>query len=105
MTSDNNDESGEKILYQLSKRLDRFENQLIGVGDAIVQMARTEERVSVLLEQNTTLFKKVDRFQQSIEGIKIENARQKQSLSFFERVGWIVVTAAIGVVGWFARGG
>ncbi len=98
-------EGSEKVLHQLTQRLDRFEEQLGSVGEAIVQMARTEERVSNLLEQNNTLFKKMDRFQQAVEDIKIESAKQNQSLGFFERVGWIVVTAGVALAGYFARGG
>lgn len=103
--TDKNNNNGNIVLYQqLAQRLDSFEQQLVVVGEAIVQIARTEERVSVLLEQNNTLFGKLGDVQNAIKAIEIENAKQTQSLSFFERIGWIVVTAVVGGIAWLMKG-
>jgi len=93
-----------ELLFQQSQRLDRFEDQLGEVSKAIVQIAKTEERVSVLIEQNSLLFKKMDVFQKAVNEIKIESATQKQSLGFFERIGWIITSAFIGGLAWLSGG-
>lgn len=90
-------------MAQVLQRLDRFEQQLGEVRTAIVQMARTEERVSVVLEQNTVLFRKVDSLTNDIRKLEKENATQSQSIGTFERFVWIVITAAAGAVAWLFK--
>lgn len=96
----------ETLLYQikqLNSRFERVEKQLDDVRTAIVQMARTEERVSTVLEQNTVLFAKVGKLTQKVHDLEKENATQGQSLNVFERLGWIMVTALVGLGAWWAK--
>lgn len=84
----------------LNKRLDRFEGQLDGIRLAVVQMAKTEERVAIILEQTTTLFRQNSELQKRIAKLENENATQAKSISTFERLGWIAITAFIGSISW-----
>jgi hypothetical protein len=90
-------------MAQVLQRLDRFEQQLSEVRVAIIQMARTEERVSVVLEQNTVLFKKVDSLTEKVGTLEKENATHGQSIGVFERFVWVVITAAAGAVVWLFK--
>lgn len=103
----------------LEKRLDRFEFQLDEIRSALVQMAKTEERVAIILEQTTQLFQKHSTLQQcvndlqkesaekskeirdKIAALEKENATQGQSLGFFERASWIVAGAIASIATWF----
>lgn len=91
-------------MAQISKRLDRFERSLDEIRAAMIQMAKTEERVSIILGQTTDLFAKNSLLQERISKIERENATQGQSISFFERFGWLVATAVAGVIGWMFKG-
>ena len=90
-------------MTQLMQRLDRFERSLDEMRGAVVQMARTEERVSNILEQNTLLFKELSVVKNRLNDIEKVNATQGQSLSFFERFGWLIATGVAGVIGWMFR--
>ena len=75
-------------------RLERIEKKLDQVGDAIVAMARMEERM-------ITLFKRMDTLDadQSNQGQRLQKLEGKvgnngQVLRFAERVFWIVLSAA-----------
>lgn len=81
-------------------RLDRLEIRIDEVRAAMVQMAKTEERVSVILEQITTLFTKHTELQAQITKIEKENATQGQSIGFFERIGWIIAGAIGSLATW-----
>lgn len=85
----------------LEKRLDRFEFQLDEIRTALVQMAKTEERVAIILDQNNELFKKYADMQNRVSHLERENATQGQSLSFFERAGWIIAGAFASIATWF----
>jgi methyl-accepting chemotaxis protein len=88
-------------MAQVSQRLDRFERSLDEIRAAMIQMAKTEERVSIILGQTTDLFKMSTEMQNRIAKIERENATQAQSIGLFERFGWIVAALAAGALGWF----
>lgn len=76
-------------------RLDRIETKLDKVGEAIVDLARMEERL-------ITLFKRMDRYddEQSKASERIDTLESKAqrtglTVAVVERVFWIVVTAAL----------
>lgn len=76
-------------------RLERIEKKLDEVGQAIVALARMEERM-------ITLFKRMDKLdqEQAQQGRRLQVVEGKawnagQTLRFAERVFWIVVTAGV----------
>lgn len=76
-------------------RLERIESKLDQMSEAIIALARMEERM-------ITLFKRMDLLdqEQSQQGRRITIVESKtlnngQMLRFAERVFWIVVTAAV----------
>jgi len=76
-------------------RLERIEKKLDEVGQAIVALARMEERM-------ITLFKRMDKLDQEQVGhgrrlqvIEGKVGNNGQALRFAERVFWIVVTAGV----------
>ena len=77
-------------------RLERIEKKLDQVGDAIVALARMEERM-------ITLFKRMDALDadQASQGRRLTLVEGRvgnngQALRFAERLFWIVATAAVG---------
>ena len=86
-------------------RLERIEKKLDEVGQAIVALARMEERM-------ITLFKRMDNLdaEQSNQGRRLQVVEGKvggngQTLRFVERVFWIVVTAGVAFAFTGMRGG
>ncbi len=76
-------------------RLERIEKKLDEVGQAIVALARMEERM-------ITLFKRMDSLdaEQGNQGRRLQVVEGRvggngQTLRFVERVFWIVVTAGV----------
>ena len=76
-------------------RLERIEKKLDEVGQAIVALARMEERM-------ITLFKRMDRLDQEqtqhdhrLQLVESRVGSNGQALRFAERVFWIVVSAGI----------
>lgn len=76
-------------------RLERIENKLDQVGDAIVALARMEERMITLFKRMDAL--DADQSSQSRRLTLVESrvGSNGQALRFAERVFWIVVTGAI----------
>lgn len=78
-------------------RLSRMEEKLDKLSDAVVAMARMEERM-------LTLFKRMDKFDSCIHKIdaRMDEMERKaiareQKIAFAERLFWMVCTGAIGL--------
>ena len=89
---------------KFDKKLDqmqrRFEERLDKLQEAVVRMAVTEDRVAIVLEQNSLLFKKVDELTKRISLMERENAGQSKTLGFFERLAWFMAAGVASVIGW-----
>ena len=84
-------------------RLHRIENKLDKLAEAVVSLARMEERM-------VTLFNRMERYEGRQEGLEarideVENTNitNGATLRFAERVFWIVATAAISTGFWYLR--
>lgn len=86
-------------------RLERIERKLDEVGQAIVALARVEERL-------VTLFKRMDSMdaEQRAQGVRLAEVEQNsgsngQMLRFVERIFWIILAASVTFAFNKAKGG
>lgn len=77
-------------------RLTRIEGKLDKLSDAVVSLARMEERM-------VTLFKRMDNYDEEqklmwdrIRKLNEISTARGHALRFIERIWWIVLTAAVG---------
>lgn len=77
-------------------RLTRIEDKLDALSNAVVTLARMEERM-------ITLFKRMDHYDDAqkhmlerVRNLDHISASRGQKLHFMERIWWIVLTAAVG---------
>jgi len=79
-------------------RLKRMEDKLDTLSEAIVQMARMEERMISLfkrLDRVDEIFNKLDQRMDQLEQTSIKRG---QTIAFAERLFWIVMTGAVGLI-------
>ena len=76
-------------------RLARIEVKLDQVGDAIVALARMEERMITLFKRIDTLDAEQNTHSRRIALVENKVGSNGASLRFAERVFWIVVTAGV----------
>ena len=84
-------------------RLDRIEGQVYKLADAVVEMARMEERlVSVFKRMDNTeaTLKKLDN---RLDDIERQALVRGQKVAFAERIFWMICTAAIGLAFFLLR--
>ncbi len=78
-------------------RLDRIEGKVDKLADAVIHMARMEERlVSVFKRMDNTeaSLKKLD---DRLDDIARQAIARGQKIAFAERIFWMICTAAIGL--------
>ena len=84
-------------------RLNRIEVKLDKLAEAVVSLARMEERM-------VTLFNRMEKYEGRQEGLEsriddVEDSiiHNSSTLRFAERVFWVVITAAISTGFWYIR--
>ena len=84
-------------------RLEKIEEKLDRLADAVVSIARIEERVATVLRQNDRFFIRMDKIEQRLDDVEAQSDVNSNTGRFIERFMWIVVAAAIGLLVYFVR--
>lgn len=85
------------------RRLERVEMKIDRLSEALVSMARVEERVTTVLKQTDRFIDRLDRMEQRVEDVELQSSLNKKSVGNTERLGWILVTAVISTAFYFMR--
>jgi uncharacterized coiled-coil DUF342 family protein len=81
----------------------RIEAKIDKLADAVVQLARMEERMITLFTRMDKYEERQDKLEEKVEGIASDLQSNDSKVRFAERVFWIVVTAAVSSVFWIFK--
>lgn len=79
-------------------RLSRIEVKLDKLAEAVVQLARMEERMVNLFNRMDSYEERQLRVEKKVEGIESKVNSSLHKVAFAERVFWICLTAVAGVL-------
>ncbi len=79
----------------ITHRLETLETKIDKLSDAVIAIARIEERVTTVLKQNDRFIMRLDRLEDRVETVEQTTKLNKKDLSNGERVFWIVFSAVI----------
>jgi len=82
----------------VEQRLTRFEEKLDGINEALVSLARIEERVTTILKHNDRIHEQVQQLDSRIDELESQNAVQEFTLGRGERLFWIGMTVFAGLL-------
>ena len=85
------------------RRLERVEIKIDRLSEALVSMARIEERVTTVLKQTDRFMDRLDRMDERLEIVELQSNLNKKSVTSTERVIWILVTAGISTAFYMLR--
>ena len=77
------------------QRLDRIEQKLDKLADAVVSLARMEERMLTLFKRMDSHDTRLSKSEDEIDKLKGSVGTNGQALRFAERVFWIVLAAGV----------
>lgn len=77
------------------QRLDRIEQKLDKLADAVVSLARMEERMLTLFKRMDVHDSRIGKVEDDVTDMKGKVGINGQALRFAERVFWIVVAAGV----------
>ncbi|WP_066015951.1 hypothetical protein [Endozoicomonas atrinae] len=90
-------------MTDLSDRLDRIDVKLDRLSEAVSQLARIEERISHQNDNMNQLDSKHSEMEARIRALELQGSSRGVLLAGIERLGWLVVSALIGLVAFFFR--
>ena len=85
------------------QRLEKIEQKIDRLADAVVSIARIEERVATVLKQNDRFFIRMDKMEERVDAVEINSNLNTRSFSFVERFLWICVSSGVGLLVYFLR--
>lgn len=81
-----------------SDRLNRIEEKIDKLSDAMILMVRAEEKLIALESKHSAQYERMNRFSEKLDGIEKkvdDNARTVQTIN---KLFWVIVVAVIGAI-------
>ena len=85
----------------LSRDVNRIEQKVDKLSEAVVALARLDERLAGHIEENRRLGERLEICESAIGTLREEIVSSTVKLGFWERLGWILIAALMGFLGWF----
>ena len=82
----------------VSKRLEKLEDKIDKLSEAVIAIARIEERVTTVLKQNDRFIARLDRLEDRVELVEQTTKLNKKDVRNGERAFWIVFSAVIAAI-------
>ena len=77
-------------------RLDRIEEKLDKLTDAMVAMARAEEKISALQDDHEKMYERINRLSQKLDSIEKKVDDNSRTVSLINKIVYAAVVAAVG---------
>ena len=81
-----------------STRLDRIETKLDTLADAMIALARTEEKLVALKEDQSNMFNRMNHFSQKLDSIELQVKDNANTVSIINKLFWVAVVAISGSI-------
>ena len=79
-------------------RLTRIEEKLDRLADAMISLARAEEKIEALQEDHNKQYDRINKLSMKIDDIERIVRDNQRSVQFMHKLFWVVVVAAAGAI-------
>ncbi|MCI5078687.1 hypothetical protein [Oricola sp.] len=86
-------------------RLDRIEQKLDKMAEALVSLVRIEERTSTLFKRLDATDERMNSLSKRVADLEKTSDTRGVTFALVDRVFWIAITAAVGMGAYWVRGG
>lgn len=81
-----------------ASRLDRIEEKLDRLTDAMVSMARAEEKINALKDDHDKMYERINRLSQKLDAIEKKVDDNARTVSLINKLVFAAVVAALGSI-------
>mgnify|MGYP001393848255 FL=1 len=82
----------------LGQRLDRIEDKLDRLADAMVAMARAEEKLEALQNEHNKMYERVNRLSIKLDDIESGVQENSNTVKVINKLFWVAIIAASGAI-------
>ena len=79
-------------------RLDRIEEKLDNLTEAMVSLARAEEKILGIKDDQTNMYNRMNRFSEKLDNIERQVQDNAQTVKVINKLFWVAVVAAAGSI-------
>ena len=79
-------------------RLDRIEEKLDRLADAMISLARAEEKIEAMSDEHQKQYDRINKLSVKIDEIEKIVLDNQRTVQFMHKLFWVVVVAAAGAV-------
>ena len=80
------------------QRLDRIEEKIDKLSEAIVSLARAEERINSIADMHTHQTERLNRLSNKIDDIAVQAADNARTVQLINKLFWVVIAAATAAI-------
>ncbi len=81
-----------------ASRLDRIEEKLDRLTDAMISMARAEEKINALKDDHDKMYERINRLSQKLDAIEKKVDDNARTVSLINKLVFAAVVAALGSI-------
>ena len=81
-----------------NKRLDRIEEKLDKLGEALVAIARFEEKMDAYNEYRINSWERMNKFSEKLDRIEDTVGDNARTINVINKLFWIAIVAAVGAI-------
>lgn len=81
---------------EINKRFDRIEQKIDKLSDAMVSLARTEEKIMAMEAERTNLTERMNRHSQKLDDLNNKVIENTRTVSLINKITYAVVATVIG---------
>ncbi len=81
-----------------TKRLDRIEEKLDKLGEALVAIARFEEKMDAYNEYRINSWERMNKFSEKLDRIEDTVGDNARTINVINKLFWIAIVAAVGAI-------
>lgn len=81
-----------------AKRLDRIEGKIDKLADAMVSLARTEEKILSMEKENHNHFERMNRFSEKLDNVERKVNENAHTVNTLVKISGVVGVAIIGAI-------
>lgn len=88
----------EEHIMREEGRLDRIESKIDKLSDAMVSLARTEEKILSIEESNRNNYQRMNRFSEKLDNIDNKVNQNTHVVNIISKLAYITAAAVIGAI-------
>ena len=81
-----------------AKRLDRIEEKIDKLSDAMISLARAEEKIEAMSDEHQKQYDRINKLSVKIDEIEKVVLDNQRTVQFMHKLFWVVVVAAAGAI-------